>query len=97
MNNEFKSKQVYPPGDTPACVIEFFLPEEAVITLSLLNEQGRTFKKVVEKVKYDSGRHEIEIDRGMSGGGVCFYRLSMKTDRKEIVDTKRLVSQADEK
>jgi len=95
VNNEFKSKQLYPPGSTPVCVIEFYLPEAAVVSLSLLNEQGRIFKKVLEKVKYDPGRHEIEVDRGSYADGICFYRLSMQTDRKEIVDTKRLVLQPD--
>jgi len=92
MNNEFKSKQLYPSRNNSAYIIEFFLPQEAIVTLSILNEHGKNFKHVIEKVKFNAGRHEVEIEHDAHPNTVCFYRLSMQTDQQEIVDTKRIFS-----
>ena len=94
MNNEFKSRQVYPEGNNPACIIEFFLPQEAHVTLSILSEHGKNFEHVFEKVKFDPGRHEVEVQREQYAGNVCFYRLAMQTQQQEIVDTKKIFTQA---
>jgi hypothetical protein len=92
MNNEFKSRQIFPGLKSSVFTIEFFLPEEALVTLSVLNEQGKILEQIADKAKYSSGRHEIEFDRTRCNGDLCFYRLSMQTDRQEIVDTKKIFS-----
>ena len=90
MNDEFKSKQVFPGRNNSGCVIEFFLPQEAIVTLSILNEHGKNCKRVIEKVKFDPGTHEVEVEHDTIAGSIYFYRLSIQTDRQEIVDTKRI-------
>ncbi|HUL45205.1 MAG TPA: hypothetical protein VLY03_12705 [Bacteroidota bacterium] len=97
MNNDFKSKQIHTDGNDASCVIEFFLPEVAVVTLTILNEHGQHLMQVLEKVKYTPGRHHVQIGNDVWNAHVCFYRLSMQTDHKEIVDTKRLFSRHDER
>jgi hypothetical protein len=95
MNNEFRSRQIYPELKMSVYTIEFFLPEEAYVTLSILSQHGKIIEQVIENVKFGSGRHKIEFDRAKCNGDLCFYRLSMQTGRQEIVDTKRIFSKTE--
>ena len=90
MNNEFKSRQVYPSINGSVYVIEFFLPEEAIVSLSIVSEHGVNIEQVIDKVRFEAGRHEVEFDHKKINGDYCFYRLSMQTDLQEIVDTKKI-------
>ncbi|MFI5251292.1 MAG: hypothetical protein ACHQQQ_02575 [Bacteroidota bacterium] len=92
MSNEFKSRQVLNDVNKTGCIIEFQLPEEASITLSILNEQGKVVALIIEKGKYLPGRYEIAIEDKKYNGQFSFYRLSMQTKQGEIVDTKKIVS-----
>lgn len=79
-----------PNREGPVYTIEFHLPEEAMISLSILSEHGKTIGQIIERAKFASGRHEIEFGIEHSNGNTCFYRLSMRTSRQEIVDTKKI-------
>ena len=90
MINDFKSRQVDPGNSGSACTIEFFLPQAALVTLSILSEHGKNFEHIIEKVKFESGKHQIKFEPDRFTGNICFYRLAMLTDRQEIVDTKKI-------
>jgi hypothetical protein len=92
MNNEFRSRQIYLEIKSSVFTIEFHLPEEAIVTLSILSQEGKIIEQVIDKRKFGSGRHEIDFDRAKCNGDLCFYRLSMRIDRQEIVDTKKIFS-----
>ena len=93
MNSEFKSRQIYPEPRSSVFSIEFHLPEDAIVTLSILSQQGKIIDQVIDKEKYQSGRHKIDFDRAKCNGELCFYRLSMRTDRQEVVDTKKIIAE----
>ncbi len=93
-SNQFQSRQVYPAGSNSSVyVIEFLLPEDAAVSLSIISEQGKNIEHIVEKKEFSSGRHQIEFESAKCSGNACFYRLAMQARDREIVDTKMIYMQ----
>ena len=93
----FQSRQIYPAGsDGSVYVIEFLLPEEASVTLSIISEKGRDVERIVEQQRFAPGRHQIEFDSAKCRGNACFYRLAMQSGDREVVDTKMIYMQITE-
>jgi hypothetical protein len=93
MKSEFRSRQIHSEHEQSANVIEFILPENALITLHILDANGSTIEQVVENVEYEAGIHQIRCENGRAGNERFYYRLAAKSAAWEVVDTKMIASQ----
>lgn len=76
--NDFNLLQNYPNPFNPSTRIDFVLPENAVVDLSIYNQLGQ---KVVQLLncKKEAGSHSVEWNAGGLASGVYFYVL--RTDK----------------
>jgi Zn-dependent metalloprotease len=85
---EFELEQNYPNPFNPETVIQYALPENGYVTLSILNVMGQSIRTVVNAHK-TAGYHNITWDgRDESGAevasGIYFYRILVRPD---VVET----------
>jgi hypothetical protein len=67
--------QNYPNPFNPVSTIQFDLPEEGIVSLTLYNAIGQQVMKLINNEVYDAGRGEVEIDGSNLASGVYIYRL----------------------
>ena len=72
---EFSLVQNYPNPFNPTTTIEFTLPSESHVTLTIYNTVGRKVATLVDR-HYSAGRHAIEWNAREYSSGVYFYRLN---------------------
>jgi hypothetical protein len=90
MKSEFRSRQIDSEHDQSANFIEFILPENAIITLHILDANGSMVEQVVQNVEYAAGIHQIRCENGRAGNERLYYRLAAKSASWEVVDTKMI-------
>jgi hypothetical protein len=73
----------YPNPFTDQVTIEFILPEESVVDLSVMDHQGRNISKLVSE-KLPAGKHSRQWKPEGSANGLYFYQL--KTNLKIITE-----------
>lgn len=88
----------FPNPFNPSTVIRFALPEEAVVSVTILDIGGRVVRKLLLDAPYAAGTCEVMWDgRNQSGevvaSGVYFYRLEAATRSAErrFSDSRKLV------
>ncbi len=97
---QFASRLTYPNPFTPTG-IDFDLPQEALVTLEILDESGHALTELMSRRRFGAGTHHIDFSNGsgvlMINGtpanphSVYFSRLSVEMDGKLRVDTKKIV------
>ncbi|MBS4029599.1 MAG: T9SS type A sorting domain-containing protein, partial [Ignavibacteriales bacterium] len=71
----FAMEQNYPNPFNPVTMIEFSLPEDAFLTLTIYNVLGQEVMQVLENEEYGAGFEQIELDASKFSSGVYFYRV----------------------
>lgn len=79
----FKLYQNYPNPFNPKTTIEFSLPENAIVSLSVYNILGQEVVKLTDRELFTAGRNEIVFDASNLISGVYFYRLLVESMDKK--------------
>ena len=84
--NKFNLMQNYPNPFNPTTTIEFSIPEQSNIQLTVVNMLGQ-FVKEIANGDYTAGTHKIILDASKLSTGVYFYKLQAGrfTDIKKLV------------
>jgi hypothetical protein len=72
--DNFEVAQNYPNPFNPTTTVEFSLPTNSDVTLTIYNVNGQTVKEF--SGAYEAGVHSIDWDASASASGVYFYRLT---------------------
>ncbi len=73
----------YPNPFTDQVTIEFILPEESFVVLSVLDHQGRNISRLVSE-KLPAGKHSRQWKPEGNANGLYFYQL--KTNVKIVTE-----------
>jgi hypothetical protein len=76
--NVYTLEQNYPNPFNPTTTIEFYLPEDAFVTMKVYNVLGQEVASVLNKEFYEAGNDLVEFDASKLSSGVYFYRLTAK-------------------
>ncbi|MEK7264382.1 MAG: T9SS type A sorting domain-containing protein, partial [Bacteroidota bacterium] len=71
-------EQNYPNPFNPTTAIEFYLPEDAIVSLKIYNVLGQEVATVLNKEFYEAGNDLVEFDASKFSSGVYFYRFNAK-------------------
>ncbi len=82
----FKLEQNYPNPFNPVTQIEFTLPEQSELTLTVYDLMGRRVAILAEG-QYQTGRHSVAFDASGLSSGMYIYRLQTS----EFSKTRRMV------
>ncbi|MBI1807285.1 MAG: immune inhibitor A, partial [Ignavibacteria bacterium] len=66
--------QNYPNPFNPTTVIEFYLPEQSIVTLKIYNTLGQEVASIFDRQLMDDGSQQIEFNAANLPSGVYFYR-----------------------
>lgn len=86
---ELKSKLIYPNPFKPVG-IEFELPDDAIVSLTIIDETGKDVGVIINNKQYKAGRHEFFADLSNNVGKQYIYRLVAKSKGREHAETKRI-------
>lgn len=97
MTTGFHSRVFYSYPHSPAG-IEFDLPDDALVSLVILDESGSELTSIISHQLYKAGTHQFSFPASDFGGGKYFYRLSADINGalrdpskiRNFVDVKRL-------
>ncbi|MBS4029600.1 MAG: T9SS type A sorting domain-containing protein [Ignavibacteriales bacterium] len=89
----FVLEQNYPNPFNPVTTIEFSLPEDALLTLTIYNVLGQEIMKVLENEEYGAGYDYVEFDGSKLSSGVYFYHVKAVGLEKgsTFTDVKKMV------
>lgn len=71
---EFALSQNYPNPFNPVTTIEYALPKDAFVTLSIYNVLGEEVARLVEKPQ-KTGYHQVVWEAQNMGSGIYFYKI----------------------
>ena len=74
MPKEFALSQNYPNPFNPTTTIEFALPQDSKIKLTVFDILGREVVTLVDE-NMEAGYHNVTFDAARYASGVYFYRL----------------------
>jgi hypothetical protein len=83
---EFSLSQNYPNPFNPSTIIQYALPNEAMVTLEVFNILGQRVALPVNE-QQKAGNHEAVFQNSTLGSGIYFYRLTAG----EFTATKKMV------
>ncbi len=88
---EFSLSQNYPNPFNPSTVLNFSLPVESEVTLSVYNSIGELVK-VVANGMFQAGRHNLNFNASDLPSGIYLYNISAKgSDGVEFVQTAKML------
>jgi hypothetical protein len=82
----FKLYQNYPNPFNPSTTIEFELPEETHVRVSVYDILGRKLKVLIDR-RMEPGRYKIKLDMKGFPSGVYFYRM----ETEKFFDIKKMI------
>ncbi|TLY32500.1 MAG: T9SS type A sorting domain-containing protein [Ignavibacteria bacterium] len=72
-------RQNYPNPFNPTTVIEFSLPEDAIVTLKIYNVLGQEIATLFDREQLDLGIQTAEVSANNLPSGIYFYRVIAET------------------
>ncbi len=85
--------QNYPNPFNPSTTIEFALPEQSQVTVTIYDVLGREIKELVDE-KLQAGYYHFVWDASRFASGIYFYRIvaqSLAGDRKDFMQVKKVM------
>jgi hypothetical protein len=86
---KFDLSQNYPNPFNPVTKINFDLPFDSKVNISLYDITGREVKSLVNESR-TAGYHTVQFNASDLSSGVYFYRIITKSSAKDFVMTKKL-------
>ena len=83
---EFGLSQNYPNPFNPSTTLEYYLPEDSYVSITIYNTLGQEMERVLDNELQDAGYAEVSFDAAAFSSGVYFYRLSARTAAAEDED-----------
>jgi Secretion system C-terminal sorting domain len=77
--DQFLLEQNYPNPFNPVTTIEFTLPEEAIVTISVYNLLGQRVATLLDNAQLDEGTQSTMFDASGLSSGIYFYRLTARS------------------
>jgi hypothetical protein len=85
----FSLSQNYPNPFNPTAVINYQLPEDGHVTLTVYDVLGREVKTLVDQDE-TAGYHQATLDGAQLASGIYFYRINItSSDGKNFVSVKK--------
>ena len=75
---QFILDQNYPNPFNPATTIEFTLPEEAIVTLTVYNLLGQQVATLLENAQLDEGTQSVMFDASGLSSGMYLYKITAR-------------------
>jgi hypothetical protein len=94
MTSEFTAKLCY-PNPTKPVGIEYHLPEDALVTMEVFNEDGTSVKNVCNETPMNKGKQFLEFHTLGLQNGVYLLRMIANFGGEEHRMTKKIIVQAD--
>lgn len=76
IENEFRLLQNYPNPFNPSTIIEFSLPYNSEVNLSVFNALGSKITTLLDR-NLQKGKHSVEWNASGYSSGIYFYRLAV--------------------
>lgn len=73
----FSLSQNYPNPFNPTTMIEFSIPEDAIVTLQVYNMLGQVVATLADREEFSAGENWVELDGAALATGVYYYRISV--------------------
>lgn len=80
--NSFWVSQNYPNPFNPSTTIEFNLPNDQLVNLTVYNTLGEVVCQPIKSQIMAAGKHDLVFNAGNLSAGVYLYRLSAGTENK---------------
>jgi hypothetical protein len=87
---EFALEQNYPNPFNPSTVIEYALPENARVTLTIYNVLGQEVSRLID-VEQEAGVYKFNWNASSLASGVYIYNMKVEGATKNYTDTKRMM------
>ncbi|HIN25771.1 MAG TPA: T9SS type A sorting domain-containing protein [Candidatus Marinimicrobia bacterium] len=71
----FSLHQNYPNPFNPTTTIQFHLPTDESVSLTIYNILGKTVMEPIKDITYQSGTYSILLDGSQLSSGVYYYTL----------------------
>jgi hypothetical protein len=84
--SEFALLQNYPNPFNPTTTINYELPRQAMVEISVFNALGERVAKLVNEIK-DAGRHTVEFNASGYSSGIYFYQIKAN----DYVSVKKMI------
>ena len=89
MKHEFSSRLALSNPFDETLTIEFNLPEPALVSVCIVNEQGKQVADV-QPHAYPAGSHNITLPKVSVKKETYFYRLTAEMERWKETDVKKI-------
>ena len=86
---KFDLSQNYPNPFNPVTKINFDLPFDSKVNISLYDITGREVKSLVNESR-TAGYHTVQFNASDLSSGIYFYRIMTKSSAKDFVMTKKM-------
>ncbi len=77
--DEFELSQNYPNPFNPATTLEYYLPDDSRVSITIYNMLGQEMERMVDGELQEGGYHEVVFNAESYSSGVYFYRLAAST------------------
>ena len=83
---DFALMQNYPNPFNPSTTINYDLPEQAMVEISIFNALGEKVATLVNEIK-DAGKHNVKFNAGGYSSGIYFYQIKAN----DFVSVKKMI------
>jgi photosystem II stability/assembly factor-like uncharacterized protein len=84
-------KQNYPNPFNPTTVIEYMVPEAAIVTLKVYDILGREVATLLDQSRVEAGIHQLEFQCGsITSSGIYFYKIHAQGSQRLFTDIKKM-------
>lgn len=88
---DFALEQNYPNPFNPVTTIDFSLPAESHVSLSVINTLGELVEKVTDGL-YGAGNHSVQLNASNLSSGMYFYRIEARTSEgNNFTQTRKMI------